>query len=39
MTVIWDGTNHDGMLVPAGVYEYRLAGQDILSNRRLIVLR
>jgi sugar lactone lactonase YvrE len=39
ISIVWDGKNDHGIIVPAGVYEYRLMSQNIISNRRLIVLR
>ncbi|MGH7454316.1 MAG: FlgD immunoglobulin-like domain containing protein, partial [bacterium] len=34
----WDGKNENGVLVPAGVYEYRLTTGSVKSSRRLVVL-
>jgi DNA-binding beta-propeller fold protein YncE len=37
-TVTWDGRNDNGILVPAGVYEYRLVSQNVFYSRQLTVL-
>ncbi|MDZ7289125.1 MAG: hypothetical protein ONB44_05550 [candidate division KSB1 bacterium] len=37
-TVEWDGKNEKGVLVPAGVYEYRLTNGRLTNSRRLILL-
>jgi len=34
----WDGKNENGILVPAGVYEYRLINGNVTSSRLLVVL-
>jgi DNA-binding beta-propeller fold protein YncE len=34
----WDGKNDNGVLVPAGVYEYRVTNGNVKSSRRLVVL-
>jgi hypothetical protein len=39
-TVIWDGTNSDGLDVSSGIYFYRIsAGGDLHVNRSMILLR
>jgi outer membrane protein assembly factor BamB len=38
-TVEWDGKNFRGELVPSGVYFYRLQVRDIISIKKLILIR
>jgi phosphoribosylformylglycinamidine (FGAM) synthase PurS component len=36
---IWDGRADDGILVPSGVYFYRLEACDFIATRKLVLLR
>jgi len=36
---IWDGRDHHGRPVPAGVYFYELRAEDVRLTRRMVVLR
>ena len=37
--VVWDGRDDGGRLVPSGVYFYRMAGEDFLRSRKLVLLK
>jgi len=34
----WDGRNSQGIIVPAGIYTYRLSNRDSGVSRRLVLL-
>jgi DNA-binding beta-propeller fold protein YncE len=36
--ITWDGKDQNGVLVPAGVYEYRLTNGNVTRSQRLVVL-
>jgi flagellar hook assembly protein FlgD len=37
--VTWNGRDAAGVRVPSGVYIYRLEGEGVRANRRMIVLQ
>lgn len=38
-SIIWDGTNNAGKLVPSGVYIYRFISRDYRSTKKMILMR
>jgi hypothetical protein len=38
-SVLWDGRDHDGQLMPSGVYFTRMAAGDFSEAKKLVVLR
>jgi flagellar hook assembly protein FlgD len=37
--VTWDGTDHNGNLVPSGVYFYRMVADDFVDTRKMVLVR
>ena len=37
--IVWNGTNQQGVLVPSGIYFYRLRAADMESVKRMILIR